>query len=135
MPAPLQAAVCGAMCESMTSRPATLAGHASATALALRADGYRLRGAAMALAALTLAACLAAAGSASAADSQTRPAAKSDRYDPTLEVPPPRPLPMLKAPSPGNSEAGSPVRDYIYRPPADSGAITNRLVPPSTIRK
>lgn len=69
------------------------------------------------------------------ADPQQRPASKPDRYDPTLEVPPPRPMPMRKAPSPGNSEPGSPVRDYIYRPPADSGAITNRLVPPSVIRK
>ena len=55
--------------------------------------------------------------------------------DPALYLPPLQPLPKLKAPSPGNSEAGSPVRGYIYAPPADSGAITNRLLPPSTIRK
>lgn len=42
---------------------------------------------------------------------------------------------MLKAPSPGNSEPGSPVRGYIYGPPPDSGAITNRLIPPSTTRR
>ena len=53
---------------------------------------------------------------------------------PAIEVPHPRPPLLGRPPSPGNSEAGSPVRDYLYRPPADSGSITDRLVPPSTVR-
>ena len=62
------------------------------------------------------------------ADERTRP------RDPAIEVPHPRPPLLGRPPSPGNSEASSPVRDYLYRPPADSGSITDRLVPPSTVR-
>lgn len=59
---------------------------------------------------------------------------RTRRPAPAIEVPHPRPPLLGRPPSPGNSEAGSPVRDYLYRPPADSGSITDRLVPPSTVR-
>ena len=57
------------------------------------------------------------------------------QHDPAATTLTPTPQPMLKTPSPGNSEAGSPVRGYIYGPPPDSGSITDRLIPPSTVRR
>lgn len=56
-------------------------------------------------------------------------------YDPTLHIQHPRPPLLGRPPSPGNAEAGSPVHGYIHRPPAESGSITNRLNPSSTIRR
>ncbi|MCB1520152.1 MAG: hypothetical protein KDJ37_06200 [Hyphomicrobiaceae bacterium] len=69
--------------------------------------------------------------SANAADKKRPP-----NYDPAYDrsIVPQRQAPPLRVPSPDNSQAGSPIRDYIYRPPADSGSVTNRLNPPTTIR-
>lgn len=67
------------------------------------------------------------------ADDKKKPPATG--HDPAATTLTPTPQPMLKAPSPGNSEPGSPVRGYIYGPPPDSGSITDRLIPPSTVRR
>jgi len=85
------------------------------------------------IAAVCFAVMFATSASAQADADQTKSSVR--RPDPIEILPRPTPQPMLKAPSPGNSEAGSPVRGYIYGPPPDSGSITNRLIPPSTIRR
>ncbi|MGE0856171.1 MAG: hypothetical protein AB7L18_08805 [Hyphomicrobiaceae bacterium] len=50
------------------------------------------------------------------------------------EVPEVAPHVRTTTPSPGTSSPSSPIRDYIYRPPADAGSVRDRLVPPSTLR-
>jgi len=55
-------------------------------------------------------------------------------YDPGARPVTPAPIPPRRVPSPDSSSAGSPIRDYIYRAPADSGSIRNRLAPPSITR-
>lgn len=68
------------------------------------------------------------------AQSNNRNTRQQPAHDPGAYLPRLAPLPQLRAPSPGNSEAGSPVRGYIYAPPPDNGAVLNRLIPPSTTR-
>lgn len=56
------------------------------------------------------------------------------RYDPGLEPPRPAPMQQMRVPSPGTSSPSSPIRDYIYRAPADAGSVRDRLAPPSITR-
>lgn len=80
---------------------------------------------------------IAAFASGSATAGNNNPPTKPPRhvYDPADYLAPLPAMPRRAVPSPGNSEAGSPVRGYIYAPPRDNGSITNRLVPPSMIRR